>query len=90
MPGSQWQPGFPAGADEGIGEMNPIRQATDYDRAILSQIIRCSFKEVADRYGLTSENCPTHPSNCAESRISRDLQKGKVYLILEQEYEAVG
>jgi N-acetylglutamate synthase-like GNAT family acetyltransferase len=70
--------------------MNPIRQATDYDRAILSQIIRCSFKEVADRYGLTAENCPTHPSNCEESWISRDLQKGKVYLILEQESEAVG
>ena len=70
--------------------MTHIRQAIENDIPILSQIIRHAFKEVADRYGLTEENCPTHPSNCDESWIARDLRKGVVYFILERESEAVG
>ena len=39
-----------------------IRQATVTDIATLSKIIRLSFRDVADRFGLTPENCPKHPT----------------------------
>ena len=40
-----------------------IRKATAKDAPILVRIILSAYGDVADRFGLTLENCPTHLSN---------------------------
>lgn len=60
-----------------------IRSVASQDAAILAALIRRSFRGVAERFGLTPDNCPTHPSNCTEDWIATDLSKGKQYFFLE-------
>ena len=59
-----------------------IRRATLADAPTLSKLIRGSFADVAQRFGLTPENAPTHPSNCADEWIEDDLSRGVTYLKL--------
>ena len=67
-----------------------IREATKDDTPALVDIIRRSFRDVAERFGLTSENCPKHPSNCEESWIVGDMGKGVKYYVLRHESQLVG
>jgi ribosomal protein S18 acetylase RimI-like enzyme len=67
-----------------------ILQATEKDVPALCGILRRSFKDVADRFGLTPQNCPTHPSNCEESWIAGDMHKGIVYFVLQRDSEPFG
>jgi GNAT superfamily N-acetyltransferase len=60
-----------------------IRDAYSSDVPVLSGLIRDSFRDVAERFGLTPENCPKHPSNCTIEWIDRDLARGVIYYILE-------
>jgi GNAT superfamily N-acetyltransferase len=62
-----------------------IRRAGPADRELLASLIRESHRDVAERFGLTHENCPKHPSNCTAEWIDRDLSRGTVYSILEHE-----
>jgi N-acetylglutamate synthase-like GNAT family acetyltransferase len=38
---------------------------------------------VAERFGLTQENCPRHPSNCTAEWIQKDMNRGVTYFIIE-------
>ncbi len=67
-----------------------IRQAALTDASLLARLIRESFRDVAARFNLTAENCPTHPSNCSENWVESDLAKGKHYFLLEKEGEPCG
>jgi N-acetylglutamate synthase-like GNAT family acetyltransferase len=67
-----------------------IRVATQKDFALLTEIIRSSFRDVAKRFGLTSENCPRHASNCTVEWIEKDMDRGVAYFILEEEGRASG
>jgi GNAT superfamily N-acetyltransferase len=67
-----------------------IRQASPADAALLTRLIRDSFRDVADRFGLTPDNCPRHPSNCTGEWIERDLVRGVIYYILESDGTPVG
>lgn len=69
----------PRPADSGA----TIRPAVREDAEILADLIRRSFRDVADRFGLTPENCPRHPSNCAPEWILRDLDRGVAFFLLE-------
>ena len=60
-----------------------IRQAGPADREILASLICGSHRDVAERFGLTPENCPRHPSNCTVEWIDQDLSRGTVYSILD-------
>jgi len=60
-----------------------IRNASESDIPILVRIIRESFKDVAERFNLTPENCPRHPSNCDRSWIESALGKDVRYFVLE-------
>lgn len=60
-----------------------IRNATESDIPRLAAIIRNSHRDVAERFGLTPENCPTHPSNCAPEWIEAAFAKGVTYYTLE-------
>jgi N-acetylglutamate synthase-like GNAT family acetyltransferase len=67
-----------------------IRAGTQKDIGVLTEIIRSSFRDVADRFGLTQENCPTHPSNCTAEWIQGDMDRGVTYFILEDSGFASG
>jgi len=67
-----------------------IRVATEEDVELLTSLIRTAFRDVADRFNLTPENCPTHPSNCTLDWIRSALQKGAFYFILESHKEPCG
>ena len=60
-----------------------IRSATREDIAVLAETIRKSFRDVADRFGLTPENSPKHPSNCTVEWIEGDMRRGVDYFILK-------
>jgi N-acetylglutamate synthase-like GNAT family acetyltransferase len=59
-----------------------IRKATSDDVPVLTDVIRRAFRDVADRFGLTAENCPKHPSNCEREWIESDLSRGVTYFVL--------
>ncbi|MCE5244324.1 MAG: GNAT family N-acetyltransferase [Syntrophobacteraceae bacterium] len=52
------------------------------DVPLLVDVIRKSFADVAARFGLTPENCPKHPSNCAPEWIDSTIRKGVRYFVL--------
>jgi GNAT superfamily N-acetyltransferase len=61
-----------------------IRLATKEDIPLLAKLIRDSFRDVALRFNLTYQNCPTHPSHCAMEWIESAFKKGINYYILER------
>jgi N-acetylglutamate synthase-like GNAT family acetyltransferase len=67
-----------------------IRVAGSADIPVLSGLIRLCFRDVAERFALTLENCPKHPSNCTDEWIESDLARGVAYHILEDDGTAVG
>jgi ribosomal protein S18 acetylase RimI-like enzyme len=69
---------------------NQIKAATIDDGAILSTLIRNSYRDVAQRFDLTSENCPKHPSNCTDEWIRDDFGRGVSYYILEHNGRPAG
>ncbi|MBN2539667.1 MAG: GNAT family N-acetyltransferase [Deltaproteobacteria bacterium] len=38
---------------------------------------------MADRFGLTRENAPRHPSNCTAGWVQKDMNRGVVYFVLK-------
>ncbi len=73
----------------GRKEIN-IRRAGEGEAPVLAGIIRRAFAGVAQRFGLTPENCPKHPSNCTDEWIVNDRQRGTVYYLLEIDGASVG
>ena len=67
-----------------------IREATRRDDEFLAAIIRHGFRDVADRFNLTPQNCPTHPSNCTRQWIESAMAKGTVYYVAEEGGEPCG
>jgi N-acetylglutamate synthase-like GNAT family acetyltransferase len=67
-----------------------IRTATESDVGLLAEIIRRSFRDVAERFSLTPENCPTHPSNHTTEKVQAELRKGVVYYVAEVDEKAIG
>jgi diamine N-acetyltransferase len=62
-----------------------IRTCTEEDIEVLVKTIRACFRDVAERFGLTEENSPRHPSNCAVEWIEQEMDRGVRYFILESE-----
>jgi ribosomal protein S18 acetylase RimI-like enzyme len=67
-----------------------IREATREDAPLLAAVIRDSFRDVASRFDLTPDNCPTHPSNCVPEWVESATAKGMRYFVLESGGEPVG
>lgn len=67
-----------------------IRPASYEDAEELASIISRSFATVAERYDLTKEIAPTHPSNCTPDWIETALRKGIYYYLLEENGRAIG
>ena len=60
-----------------------IRNAQPTDAPLLAELIRNSFRDVAERFSLTAANCPTHPSQCQTSWVESAMAKGVRYYLLE-------
>jgi GNAT superfamily N-acetyltransferase len=58
-----------------------IRSATADDAATLAETISLAYRDVARRFGITSRNAPTHPSNAESHWILSDLARGTSYLM---------
>jgi len=67
-----------------------IRKANRSDIDLLTNVIRKSFRDVAERYELTVENCPKSPAFYTEEQIEEDFKKGLRYYILEEDDEVCG
>lgn len=59
-----------------------IRDAGREEASVLAELIRTAFLPVARRFGITRENCPTHPSGCTRERVSESMERGHTYLVL--------
>jgi len=69
---------------------NRIRTCTREDIGILVETIRGAFRDVAEHFGLTEENCPRHASHCTADWIEKDLDRGVTYFVLESEGRVAG
>jgi len=58
--------------------------------SVLTHIIRAANQGVAERFHLTAENAPKHPSNCAENWIEATMAKGVRYYLLIAEDRPCG
>ncbi len=67
-----------------------IEKASENEPRILSKLIRSSFADVAERFHLTPENCPKHPSNCTQKWIDADVKRGVSYFILKNKDIVIG
>lgn len=67
-----------------------IREASSGEIPALSGLIRNAFRDVAETFGLTRENCPKHPSNCNDEWIENDIDRGVIYYVLENDGIFVG
>jgi N-acetylglutamate synthase-like GNAT family acetyltransferase len=70
--------------------MADIRPATDADQELLARLIRDAFATPAERFDLTPENCPRHPSNCTADWIADAMGKGTAYWLLENAGQPTG
>jgi N-acetylglutamate synthase-like GNAT family acetyltransferase len=67
-----------------------IRITNPDDTALLCRLIHDSFRDVAERFSLTPEKCPKHPSNYTEEWVQKDFDRGVTYFILSQNNLPVG
>jgi N-acetylglutamate synthase-like GNAT family acetyltransferase len=67
-----------------------IRNAHKADKSILVELIRESFRDVAEKFALTVENCPKFGGFNAKERVEGDFEKGLKYYILEENGRACG
>ena len=67
-----------------------VRDATEADLGTLVHLLRGSFRDVAERFGLTVENCPKNLAFCTDQRVRSDFERGLSYYILEQDGETIG
>jgi len=67
-----------------------IKQAKKADIDVLVTLLRISYRDVAERFELTEENCPKFLAFCTNKRIESDLEKGVTYYILEKDGRPCG
>jgi N-acetylglutamate synthase-like GNAT family acetyltransferase len=67
-----------------------IRDANEADIDTLVTLLRISFRDVAERFELTIENCPKNLAFCTKERIKSDLDRGLRYYILEKDGQPCG
>lgn len=67
-----------------------IRKANKADIDVLVALLRNSFRDVAERFGITKENNPKSLAFCTNERIENDLEKGVIYYLMEQDGRPCG
>jgi N-acetylglutamate synthase-like GNAT family acetyltransferase len=74
----------------GLCNTMQVREANNTDFDVLVTLLRDSFRDVAERFGLTIENCSKSPAFYTEERLEDDFRKGFKYYILEENDKAFG
>jgi len=67
-----------------------IGEANKADIGVLVSLLRNSFRDVAEKFNLTVENCPKSPAFYTKEQLEEDFEKGMRYFILEQDGQACG
>lgn len=67
-----------------------IRPANSNEIQTLTRVIRQACATVAERFGLTPENCPRNPAFYTDERVQADLERGVRYYLLEDNAEVRG
>ena len=67
-----------------------IREANEADKGVLVALLRDSFRDVAEKFALTTENCPKFAGFNAKERVKSDFEKGLTYYLLEENDRACG
>lgn len=62
-----------------------IREAQAQDAEDLARMIRLSHRDVAEKFHLSQENCPKHPSFCQESWVQDDFSRGVRYFFVNMD-----
>ena len=73
-----------------IDDKMTIREANEADIGTLVTLLRGSFRDVAERFELTIENCPKNLAFCTDQRVNSDIKRGLSYYVLEQDGEPRG
>ncbi len=58
-----------------------VREVKPEDASLLNFVVRQCFADVARRFDLTPENCPTHPSNSTVEKIKEDIARGVSFFL---------
>ena len=66
-----------------------IRQAY-FEANVIAETVRMSFRDVAEKFEITREAAPTHPSQCEAEWIQSEMDAGWVYLVAEEEGAVIG
>lgn len=67
-----------------------IREADKADASLLAGTLRRSFRDVAERFGLTPENCPKSVAFHTDQQVRADFARGMQYYILQDNGTACG
>ena len=67
-----------------------IRQAGHLEAKVIAETVRMSFRDVAEKFEISRELAPTHPSQCEAEWILSDMDAGWVYLLAEEDSGAIG
>lgn len=67
-----------------------IRNAKKADKDIIVALLRESFRDVAEKFALTVENCPKFGGFNARERVEKDFVNGLRYYILKEKGKACG
>jgi ribosomal protein S18 acetylase RimI-like enzyme len=60
-----------------------IRPASSDEAELLASLNRDAFRDVAERFGLTPENCPQQAAFCTAETVLSDMAEGMTYYVLE-------
>ena len=72
-----------------VGQPQIIRAGLG-DVPTLVGLICDAYRDVAQRYNLTPENCPKHPSNYTPAWVRKDFARGVSYYILDHDGKPAG
>ena len=61
-----------------------IKEVFVEDAEVIAYLIREANKPVAKEFGITSDNCPKHPSCCEKSWVEADFKRGERYFMLTE------
>lgn len=62
-----------------------IREAQAQDADDLAKMIRLSHRDVAEKFHLSKENCPKHPSFCQGAWVRDDFSRGVRYFFVSMD-----
>ncbi len=67
-----------------------IRLANTQDAEKIAFIVSNSNKDVAEKFGITFENNPKHPSFYTKEWVLKDLKRGEKYFLYQENNEYMG